>query len=130
MEYLIAKASEILFPRPALKNSDTFTADDSLFNSDRMTRQPSMFDNPNIASFVSLQNIANVDDIQQKVQRIASAQNLQELMEIKQQHFYFEVPIHGQVKLSDVAEIIYTGAQASETIARLAIERGITIVVR
>ena len=50
----MAKASEILFPRPALKNSDTFTADDSLFGSDRMTRQPSMFDNPNIASFVSL----------------------------------------------------------------------------
>ena len=77
MEYLIAKASEILFPRLALKNSDPFTADDSLFGSDKMTRQPSMFDNPNIASFVSLENIANVDDIQQKVQRIASAQNLQ-----------------------------------------------------
>jgi len=51
-------------------------------------------------------------------------------MEIKQQHFYFEVQVHSQVKLSDVAEIIYTGAQPSETIARLAIERGITIVVR
>ena len=130
MEYLIAKASEILFPRPALKNSDTFTADDSLFGSDRMTRQPSMFDNPNIASFVSLEDIANVDDIQQKVQRIASAQNLQELRAMKQQHFYFEVQIHGQVKLNDVAEIIYIGTQPSETIARLAREKGITIVVR
>jgi multidrug efflux pump subunit AcrB len=130
LEYLIAKASEILSPRPALKNSGTFTADDSLFGSDRMTRQPSMFDNPNIASFVSLEDIANVDDIQQKVQRIASAQNLQELMAIKQQHFYFEVQVHGQVKLSDVAEILYLGTQPSETIARLAIERGITIVVR
>jgi multidrug efflux pump subunit AcrB len=89
-----------------------------------------MFDNPNIASFVSLEDIANVDDIQQKVQRIASAQNLQELMAIKQQHFYFEVQVHGQLKLSDVAEIIYLGTQPSETIARLAIEKGITIVVR
>ena len=130
MEYRIAKASEILFPRPALKNSGTFSADDSLLGSERMNRQPSMFDNPNIASFVSLEDLANVDDIQQKVQRIASAQNLQELIAIKQQHFYFEVQTHGQVKLSDVAEIIYMGAQPSETIARLAIETGITIVVR
>ena len=71
-----------------------------------------------------------MDDIQQKVQRIASAQNLQELRAMKQQHFYFEVQIHGQVKLNDVAEIIYIGTQPSETIARLAREKGITIVVR
>ena len=71
-----------------------------------------------------------MDDIQQKVQRIASAPNLQELMEIKQQHFYFEVQVHGQVKFSDVAEIIYPGTQPSETIAQLAREKGITIVVR
>lgn len=71
-----------------------------------------------------------MDDIQQKVQRIASAQNLQELMEIKQQHFYFGVKVHGQVKLSDVAEIIYVGTQPSEIIAQLARERGVTIVVR
>lgn len=89
-----------------------------------------MFDSPNIASFVSLEELANVNDLQQKVQRIASAQNLEELMAIKQQHFYFEAQIHGQFKLSDVAEIIYLGTQPSETIARLARERGITIVVR
>ena len=71
-----------------------------------------------------------MDDIQQKVQRMSSAQNLQELMEIKQQHFYFEVQVHGQVKLSDVAEIIYKGTQPSETIIQLARERGITLVVR
>lgn len=71
-----------------------------------------------------------MDDIQQKVQRIASAQNWQELMAIKQQHFYFEGQIHGQVKLSDVAKIIYISTQPSETIARLAIETGITILVK
>ena len=116
--------------KPATKTRSTFTADDSLFGPDRMTRQPSMFDNPNIASFVSLEDIANVDDLQQKIQRIASAQNLQELTEIKQQHYYFEVQVHDQVKFSDVAEIIYKGTQPSETIIQLARERGITLVVR
>jgi hypothetical protein len=61
--------------KPSVRSRVTFSGDDSLFPlgyPERMTRQPSALDNPNIASFLSLEDIADASKLQQKVQRIAS----------------------------------------------------------
>ncbi|MCL1470994.1 hypothetical protein [Argonema antarcticum] len=50
-------------------------------------------------------------------------------MEAKEQHFYFEAQIHAGVIIEDIAEIIYIEDSPSDSIAQLALERGIPIAV-
>ncbi|MCL1468012.1 hypothetical protein [Argonema galeatum] len=71
-------------------------------------RQPSMFEAANIASFVSWEDIVgNAENLQLRLEAIASATSLADLMEAKEQHFYFEAQIHDRVTIEDIAEIIY-----------------------
>ncbi|MFB2972610.1 hypothetical protein ACE1CD_26930 [Aerosakkonema sp. BLCC-F183] len=120
-----------------LKNRTTFTGDDSLFRPqsyresfEKMTRQPSMFEAANIASFVSWEDIAgNAENLRWRLETIASSTSLADLMEAKEQHFYFEAQIHAGVTIEDIDEIIYIEDIPSDSIAQLALERGIAISV-
>lgn len=126
-----------------VRNRTTFTGDDSLSNTlgrmfevgdSGVFRQPSNLNDPNISSFLSMQDIENLNPLSlaDAVERIASADTLLELHQLKidlgyQYSSYIEVQIHGQVTVNDIAEIIYLQSSPSDEIVTLSGANGIPI---
>ena len=127
-----------------VKSRATFTGDDSLINTQEqfftpndtsVGRQPSPMRAPNISSLLSIQNIENQEELASILIRVADADNLSTLHEIKNSLTtnrvqYFECQIHGQVTVEDIEEITVVGGESTPEIIELADQLGISISYR
>ncbi|MGD1852713.1 MAG: anti-CBASS protein Acb1 family protein [Leptolyngbyaceae cyanobacterium] len=119
--------------KSAVRDKATFTGDDSLATENREVEDEdvipsSSLRNVNAASMLRERNFGVLEDPEETLDIIANAESFEELRQVGGQ--YLEVQYHGQLKPSDIGEIVFTSEKQkpSPKIKEWAKQNGVNII--